>query len=706
MMKLAASASVLALVVAMSTEAAAQPQTACPANAATLFVSTTERSEGELLILARCPDPIAREFAIAALANAPESPRTITAVVDAVSDQAEAVRRQAVLSLRLMSPAGIARLADLVVADDAADTSTIDRYYSTMAASYRMAALTLLLPADRRDAVAARVRPDGAAVLHLRNRLSTWRPPDDPPDRLPRAWRDQLRIGQFCSGQAIARTRREALPVEEQIVTAMLRNELFDGWDPDSFSSTYCTRTDVASYAVELLGYFDRERLRQLVSEHIAGADRRVIPAESLLEPLALEPPALAEFLIASLSRSGRAGTTWMDLATEFFDYAMVADVIVYTPKRGREREAVRLVEAMAAHWAGIDSVARASGLRLVLGGLNEGDPRRDATLAASLASPSLIERHSALSAVCGQDVADAINTWTVSGSCQLPGLAAAQNADLEQAPPPLPIMAQVELTRLANDDIHTRMAEFEAEMRVRRQGARLPEQVIRQDDENPSVLPPPAPPPSPPPPPPVSPPIFSEPSLPAFPWPLPRPVRSEPLDTALFGGPDATLEQVHQRLRASIQAASPGFETGLFSGPPNGFVLLASTERIRSDGTPFDEPRRWTRGGNPQASFLEMLNNLRFERPGYFRVIAFVVADDLRVDPGQSINRIPLDNMDVQQLPRSLRSQRLGDRNVYAVVYAFQITQANVRVPWTNGAPTARTHLAESGIGSRLGLR
>ena len=69
----------------------------------------------------------------------------------------------------------------------------------------------------------------------------------------------------------------------------------------------------------------------------------------------------------------------------------------------------------------------------------------------------------------------------------------------------------------------------------------------------------------------------------------------------------------------------------------PGGFVLVARMERIRRDGTPLPEPARWMKEGSPKLSLAELLGDLFFERPGYFRVIAFAVTDDLMPgeDPG-----------------------------------------------------------------------
>jgi hypothetical protein len=55
--------------------------------------------------------------------------------------------------------------------------------------------------------------------------------------------------------------------------------------------------------------------------------------------------------------------------------------------------------------------------------------------------------------------------------------------------------------------------------------------------------------------------------------------------------------------------------------------------------------------------------------------------------------------------LPSALGAQRLGNRQVVALVYAFQRTRGEPQRPWTEGAPSALVHLQKSGIGKGLGL-
>ena len=117
-------------------------------------------------------------------------------------------------------------------------------------------------------------------------------------------------------------------------------------------------------------------------------------------------------------------------------------------------------------------------------------------------------------------------------------------------------------------------------------------------------------------------------PRLPVFPWPPPAGFKKTIIPSSLLAENTNTLGQVYDQL---VQALSrdAGFEWGLFGNVPSGFALIARMERIGSDGKPYPGQARWCTAGEPYLSFRDFLGNLFFEKPGYFRVIAFVVTDD-----------------------------------------------------------------------------
>lgn len=193
--------------------------------------------------------------------------------------------------------------------------------------------------------------------------------------------------------------------------------------------------------------------------------------------------------------------------------------------------------------------------------------------------------------------------------------------------------------------------------------------------------------------------------ALPAFPWPAPRPVKSHPVALSSLGNP-ATLGQLADTLRQRIAAVDSGFDIGLFSGPPGGFVLVTRLERIDENGKPFPPPHRFTQRGSPKVGFWQAVAGLLGEKPGYFRIIAFVVADDVAINAATPATAIPLDAIgQVTRLPAAMANQPVGQRKVTAFVYAFKRAGNGPRQNWTTGAPSAADHLRASGLGARLGL-
>lgn len=193
---------------------------------------------------------------------------------------------------------------------------------------------------------------------------------------------------------------------------------------------------------------------------------------------------------------------------------------------------------------------------------------------------------------------------------------------------------------------------------------------------------------------------------LPAFPWPAPRPVQQHHIPSDRLGGPNQTLDQLVAGLQRSLHRANAGYQTGLFSGPPGGFVMLTRMERIQQSALPFDDARRFTREGNPRASFWQMLNSLLKEQPGYFRTIAFVVTDSVQISDERSVADIPVDRIgEATRLPRELGRSRLGERGVYVLVYTFQRSRGRPLQFWSQGAPSAFQHLKASGVAAALGL-
>jgi hypothetical protein len=192
---------------------------------------------------------------------------------------------------------------------------------------------------------------------------------------------------------------------------------------------------------------------------------------------------------------------------------------------------------------------------------------------------------------------------------------------------------------------------------------------------------------------------------LPAFPWPPPAGYSAIPLPrTMLSLGPSPTLGDVQSSLEHALTAASKGFTQGLFRAP-GGFALVARMERIGSDGTPLPGQARWMKEGSPTLSLLEFLGDLFFERPGYFRVVAFVLTD--QPNPGSDpAARLPEPEEGAPVLPPALAKMPLGEQTLLALVYSFERRGNAVIQPWQDGSPSPREHLERAGIWAGFAVR
>lgn len=198
---------------------------------------------------------------------------------------------------------------------------------------------------------------------------------------------------------------------------------------------------------------------------------------------------------------------------------------------------------------------------------------------------------------------------------------------------------------------------------------------------------------------------VEHRPPMPHISWPPPpgyRPPAVVP--RKLLGATESTtLGDVYARLVASLEAVSHGFEHGLFIGPTGGFALVARMERIKPDGTPLPEPARWMKEGSPKLSLMELLADLFFENPGYFRVIVFAVTSDLV--PGKDRRTVlPEPGDGAPRMPEELARLPFKGREVLALVYSFERRRDAKVMPWEDGAPSARQHLEKAGVWSRLG--
>ena len=188
--------------------------------------------------------------------------------------------------------------------------------------------------------------------------------------------------------------------------------------------------------------------------------------------------------------------------------------------------------------------------------------------------------------------------------------------------------------------------------------------------------------------------------SLPDFPWPPPRystiGVFGRDFPRELLGDQSATLGVVYKRLYDALKQCDATFQSSLFQ-VPGGFALLSKMERIEADGTPLPGMRRWMLGNLAPLSLSDYVAQLFLEKPGFFRVIAFVITDQVNFKHGE--NKLP----EISEGGTSLRKNRGNvvrkGRQCYALIYSFTKKPGSSSTTLGGDVPSASVHLAKAGV-------
>jgi hypothetical protein len=191
---------------------------------------------------------------------------------------------------------------------------------------------------------------------------------------------------------------------------------------------------------------------------------------------------------------------------------------------------------------------------------------------------------------------------------------------------------------------------------------------------------------------------------IPRFPWPPPRASSFMTVPETLLPPPGrSTLADVEASLRAALLQG--GYAEIAHFAAPSGFVLVTRIERIRDDGAP-EREERWAgvRGGVTPRTLFEHLSDLLFVRPGFFRVLAFVVTPEAYEQKDSPVSRKRAQawlQEGAAALPRGIaRAAYTRDHRTTVLVYEFvqaeQDQPAALRSP---GRLSALEHLRSTGV-------
>lgn len=187
------------------------------------------------------------------------------------------------------------------------------------------------------------------------------------------------------------------------------------------------------------------------------------------------------------------------------------------------------------------------------------------------------------------------------------------------------------------------------------------------------------------------------------FSWPNPpRPahivVFGRDIPKNLLGTDSTTLQTVYQNIFNALVKIDRAFESSLF-GVPGGFALLTKTERIRQDGTPLPGIYRWTEGKVPPLDLKDHIGRLFFEKPGYFRVIVFVITTADYRPENPSTKPVPKISEGVQDLPDEIARELFKGKKGYVLIYSFEKKQGGAIKEFKINSLSGLIHLDKSGI-------
>jgi HEAT repeat protein len=190
----------------------------------------------------------------------------------------------------------------------------------------------------------------------------------------------------------------------------------------------------------------------------------------------------------------------------------------------------------------------------------------------------------------------------------------------------------------------------------------------------------------------------------PALPWPPPQWSRmakfgDEDIPRELLGSDDTTLGAICDKLDRSLQAVDQGFESGVFT-VPGGFAMLARLERIAADGSPLGGENHWAYGELRPMSLSDYIGRLFLEKPGYFRILAFVITSEPILHHGDGT--LPSPSSGWAGLPDALRVEKFKNKTAYVLVYSYERSAGGQFSSFD--ALSAKVHLEKSGVLAVIG--
>lgn len=196
----------------------------------------------------------------------------------------------------------------------------------------------------------------------------------------------------------------------------------------------------------------------------------------------------------------------------------------------------------------------------------------------------------------------------------------------------------------------------------------------------------------------------------PAFPFPPPKASTFEVI-------PKTFLEKSNEKVSIDFLISNKllpalkdaGYEYSFYLIKDSGIAIVTRLEKINSDGTPEANGDRYLTGTQSQHfGMLDYIKSLFIAKPGYYRVIVFMISPYFIVQSNSEITKAQADSLFTAGADRPLEriiSYEFSDRyECTALIYQF--VKPNEEDPAKELQPsqlTCQTHLEKAGIWMNL---
>lgn len=168
------------------------------------------------------------------------------------------------------------------------------------------------------------------------------------------------------------------------------------------------------------------------------------------------------------------------------------------------------------------------------------------------------------------------------------------------------------------------------------------------------------------------------------------------------------TLSAVELQLKGAMRQL--GYSQLSYYATPGGFVMLSPVEQITDEGFPLAGQERWQDypTGASFDNILDYLSALVLPRKGYFRLFAFVVANQQMQQKGGAVTgqvaRSWLKSGGFW-LPESIGSQELDQHHITVLLYEFEAPESTKKMSerCTSRLISIQQHLMNAGIKKQL---